>query len=264
MFVRRYGIGSRVMVGLHGWAGDHQTFEPLERWLPNDTTLFAFDLPGYGRSPDPRRWDLSSIAEELASEIEQLGIRRFTLVGNCSGAVVGLFLAQRLRNRIDRFVLIDPFAYVPWYFRVFLLGNFGRRAYHTTFATAFGRAITNSALKPRRTSQSHLTSSFEEVRHESVYHYLQMMDSVGSIQKFGDLTMPIDLVYGERTFHSVKRSVDMWHRLWPQSTIQKLRGAGHLPIEETPQQLAEVLFSGMSFASLPMPILQTLDDLVSR
>jgi pimeloyl-ACP methyl ester carboxylesterase len=263
MFVRRYGSGAHVIIGLHGWAGDHQTFEPLERWLPNDTTLFAFDLPGYGRSSDPRHWDLPSIAGELAWEIDQLGIRQFTLVGNCSGAVVGLFLAQRLRDRIDRFVLIDPFAYVPWYFKVFLLGKFGRRAYHTTFATAFGRAVTNSALKPRRTAQSNLTSSFEEVRHESVYRYLQMMDTVGSIQKFGELTMPIDLVYGERTFRSVKRSVELWHRLWPHSTIQQLRGAGHLPIEETPQQFAEVLSSGRPSSEL-LPAFRKLEELVNR
>jgi pimeloyl-ACP methyl ester carboxylesterase len=264
MFVRRYGTGAQVIIGLHGWAGNHRTFEPLERWLPTDTSLFAFDLPGYGRSSDPRRWDLSSIAEELALEIGQLGIRRFTLVGNCSGAVVGLSLAQRLRDRIDRFVLIDPFAYVPWYFKVFLLGNFGRRAYHATFATAFGRAVTNSALKPRRTSHSNLTASFEEVRHESVHRYLQMMDSVGTIQKFGNLSMPIDLVYGERTFRAVKRSIELWHRLWPHSTVLELRGAGHLPIEETPQQLSEVLSSGRQSSKFPVTALQTPDWLVSR
>jgi pimeloyl-ACP methyl ester carboxylesterase len=264
MFVRRYGTGAHVIIGLHGWAGDHRTFEPLERWLPKDTSLFAFDLPGYGRSSDPRHWDLQSIAEEIALEIEQLGIHRFTLVGNCSGAIVGLYLAQVLRNRIDRFVLIDPFAYVPWYFKVFLLGEFGRRAYFTTFATRVGRAITNSALKPRRTSDSHLTASFAHVRHGSVYRYLQMMDSVGNIQKFCDLTMPIELVYGERTFSAVKRSVQQWHRLWPHSTVSELRGAGHLPIEEAPQQLADAVYSKRHVFGFQAPSLQHLMSLVSR
>ena len=243
MFSKRYGTGERVIVGLHGWAGDHRTFEPLERWRPESVSLHSFDLPGYGKSNEPRNWNLPAIAKSLAEEIDHLGIDRFTLVGNCSGAVAGLYLAGFLRERIDRFILIDPFAYFPWYFKLFLLGTFGRYAYFTTFATPVGRLITNGVLQHRRTADSDLTASFADVNHHTVYRYLQMMDAVGGIQKFGDLSMPIDLVYGDRTFGAVERSIEMWSALWPHAAKRQLRGAGHLPIQETPQQLAEIVFA---------------------
>lgn len=243
MFSKRYGTGERVIVGLHGWAGDHRTFEPLERWRPESVSLYSFDLPGYGKSNEPLDWNLPAIAKGLAEEIDHLGIDRFTLVGNCSGAVAGLYLAGFLRDRIDRFILIDPFAYFPWYFKLFLLGKFGRYAYFTTFATPVGRLITNGVLQHRRTADSDLTASFADVNHHTVYRYLQMMDAVGGIQKFGDLLMPIDLVYGDRTFGAVERSIEMWSTLWPHAAKRQLRGAGHLPIQETPQQLAEIVFA---------------------
>jgi pimeloyl-ACP methyl ester carboxylesterase len=40
----------------------------------------------------------------------------------------------------------------------------------------------------------------------------------------------------------VKRSIDLWSVLWPLAEKHELKGAGHLPIEETPRQLASILF----------------------
>jgi hypothetical protein len=40
----------------------------------------------------------------------------------------------------------------------------------------------------------------------------------------------------------VKRSIDLWSILWPLAERYELKGAGHLPLEETPQQLASILF----------------------
>ena len=39
MFVKRYGTGPRHFLGLHGWSGDHRTFEPLIHDLPEDLRI---------------------------------------------------------------------------------------------------------------------------------------------------------------------------------------------------------------------------------
>jgi pimeloyl-ACP methyl ester carboxylesterase len=147
-----------------------------------------------------------------------------------------------MRERIDRLIMIDPFAYMPWYFKLFLRGQFGRRAYHATFASPLGRALTNSALQHKRTVDSHLTSSFAAVNHNTVYRYLQMLDENSNYRQFADVDVPITLIHGERTFAAVKRSIDLWTTLWPHAERFELQGAGHLPIEETPQQLASLIF----------------------
>lgn len=242
MYVKKYGTGNDVIVALHGWGGDHRTVEPLEKFRPASYRIVSIDLPGYGSSPAPSSWTMESVAEEIAETLAAENISRCTLLGNCSGAVTGMYLAQLLPSSIERCIFVDMFAYVPWYFKIFLLGAFGRRAYRITFATSAGRSMTNGALRTKRTAHTDLTASFKEIDHDVVYRYLQMMDRVGNIGRFNELRMPITLVYGEKTFGAVKDSVALWKAVWPHAESVQLAGAGHLPIEEATEQLARIVF----------------------
>lgn len=242
MYVERYGSGPDAYFALHGWSGDHRTFEPLAAYLPSNVSLYSADLPGYGKSPAPRSWELSIIAEEISAAINSIEAHGVTLVGNCSGANLSLFAAQRLGTRIRRFVLIDPFAYMPWYFKLFLAKSFGRYAYLTTFANPLGRRLTNLSLKGHRTAKSDLTNSFARVNHEVTYNYLSLLGEVDDIAQFSGLNMPIDIAYGAHTFGAVKKSVALWQSIWPQARAWQLEGAGHLPIEEATAQLCEIVF----------------------
>jgi pimeloyl-ACP methyl ester carboxylesterase len=243
MHVERYGTGERVFFGLHGWGGDHSTFAPLAAMMPTDATLYAADLPGYGRSPAPRRWSIEAIAEEVIASIAETRAPRVTLIGNCSGAIAGLAAAESLGQRTERLVLIDPFAFVPWYFRIFAAGEFGKAAYYSTFANPLGRWLTNRSLARRRTAQSDLTRSFGEVNHAAALRHLALLAEISSVERFANLTMPIDLLYGERTFRAVKQSVSIWLDLWPQACAIEISGAGHLPIEEATAELAQIIFN---------------------
>src|ERR1700742_314005 len=156
MHVERHGRGDQIFFGLHGWGGDHSTFAPLIPHLPESATLYAADLPGYGRSPAPADWRLEAVADEVAAAIAATAAPQLTVIGNCSGAIITLAAAQRVMNRIERLVLIDPFAFMPWYFRIFAMGDFGRVAYCSTFANPLGRWLTNLSLARRRTDSSHL------------------------------------------------------------------------------------------------------------
>ena len=66
------GRGGKVVVGFHGWSGDHTTFDPLLKNLPEDVTFYSFDLPGCGESPEPKQWEMKSLAREMAEELVRL------------------------------------------------------------------------------------------------------------------------------------------------------------------------------------------------
>src|SRR5882672_6374242 len=162
MHVECYGSGSQVYFGLHGWSGDHSTFAPLAANLPAGVALYSADLPGYGRSPAPRSWDLAAITDEIAGAIAAVD-SPVIVIGNCSGAVFALLAADRMPGRIERLILIDPFAYLPWYFKIFLHERIGRYAYYSTFANPLGRWLTNLSLSRHRTTDTNLTESFASV-----------------------------------------------------------------------------------------------------
>ncbi|MEO6723804.1 MAG: alpha/beta fold hydrolase [Blastocatellia bacterium] len=242
MHLERYGSGQNIYFGLHGWSGSCATFAPLACALPDDATLYSADLPGCGKSPAPRRWDLSTVTEEIAESIALVAETPVTVIGNCSGALLGLLATRQLKGKVGRLVLIDPFAYWPWYFRVFVAKSFGRYAYYSTFANPFGRWITNRSLKSKRAAATNLTESFAQVNHDAIYRYLLMLAEIGEIEQFGGLRLPVEIVYGARTFRAVKASVVRWQSLWPQSRCWELAGAGHLPIVEATPQLSEIIF----------------------
>src|SRR5215468_1418302 len=245
MHVECYGSGSRVYIGLHGWSGDHTTFAPLTRYLPAGVSLYSADLPGYGRSPAPQRWELTAISDEISCAIAEAGAP-VTVIGNCSGAVFALLAAERLASRIERLILIDPFAYLPWYFKIFLNKRIGRYAYYSTFANPVGRWLTNLSLSKHRAADTNLTESFVSVSHDVAYRYLALLGELDGVARFGRLRLPVDLIYGARTFGAVKESIALWRGVWPQARRHELAGAGHLPIQEATEQLSEIVFGAFT------------------
>jgi pimeloyl-ACP methyl ester carboxylesterase len=240
MRVERWGQGPRHFLGLHGWNGTRRTFAPLVGELPEDVTFRSVDLPGCGESEAPLRWDLDCVVREIARELDGPA----TMVGNCSGAILALLVAQKAPALVERVVMIDAFAWWPWYFRVFLDRRIGRYAYFTTFANPFGRWLTNASLKDKRGAGTDLTRGFAGADHESTYRYLTLLRDVGKAENFGDLAMPIDVLYGAKSFAAVRKSAYTWAGMWPQARTFALENAGHLPILEAAQQVKEILFGG--------------------
>jgi len=241
MHIERYGTGPRTFVGLHGWSGDHRTFHPLTAALPEDVSFFSLDLPGCGRSPAPRHWTISSIADEISEALLSIP-GPVTLVGNCSGALLGIKAAQHSGNRIERLVLIDMFAVFPWYFRIFVSRPIGPYAYATTFRNPLGRWLTNLSLHAKRGRDTTLTGGFAKVDHETTYKYLQVFEGYPLPETFQGLKQPIDLLYGEKTFQAVRDSIKCWQSVWPQATATCLWGAGHMPIQEATKQIEGILY----------------------
>ncbi len=241
MFLERTGNGSHAFLGLHGWSGTHRTFDPLIENLPSEVSFFSIDLPGCGQSEKPSQWTVSAVADQLAAAVAALP-HPLTLVGHCSGALLALEVAKRLGDHVERLVLLDIFAFFPWYFRVFLNPYFGRYAYYSTFANPLGRLLTNASLRGKRSETTTLTGGFAEANHSVTYHYLQMLADFPLPETFGMLRQPIDIVYGEKTFGAVRESAKLWQSVWPQARQWCLTGAGHLPILEATSQLQELLF----------------------
>lgn len=242
MFVERHGRGPHVYFALHGWGGDCRTFAPLAPHVPAQASLYAADLPGCGRSRPPRAWTLGGVVEEIVADVREHDAEKVTLVGNCGGAVFALLAARELGERVGRVSMIDPFAYLPRYFRLFNAGEFGRHAYEATFANPFGRWLTNQSLRGRRAGAADLTASFASIDHEAARRYLKLFAELGGVEIFRGLQTPVEIAYGERTFGAVRRSLALWREVLPGVQVRELEGAGHQPLFEATARVAEFIF----------------------
>ncbi len=250
MYFAKYGNGKKVFVGFHGWSGDHKTFLPLIPYVPEDVAFYCADLPGTGQSELPEHWNIDCFIEQICQALISLQSENMTILGSCSGGLMGLFVAKLLKKKgldslLSRLVLIDPYAYFPWYFSAFVspgVGKIGWYAYYTTFANPIGRWMTNLSLKNHRSKEVSLTDSFAEANHRATYQQLKILVEGGRADQFRGLDLKIDVVYGRKTFGAVKKSITLWQQIFCNANYHELPNAGHLPIEESTKELAAILF----------------------
>jgi pimeloyl-ACP methyl ester carboxylesterase len=104
--------GDAPILYLHGVPTASWDWEPFLA----GTGGVAPDLPGFGRSAKPVQFDYSIAGYDrfLEAYCDEIGLERFSLVMHGWGAV-GLALAQRLPERIDRLVLTACVPLLPGY-----------------------------------------------------------------------------------------------------------------------------------------------------
>lgn len=102
--------GDAPILYLHGVPTHSQIWVPfLER-----SGGIAPDLPGFGKSAKPAEFDYSIGGYErfLEKFVDHVGLERFSLVVHDWGAV-GLALAQRFPERIERLLMFSTVPFVP-------------------------------------------------------------------------------------------------------------------------------------------------------
>ncbi len=246
MHVETYGHGPRAVVAFHGWGGDHREFAPIAAHRPPDVRLLSPDLPGYGRSPPPRTWALDSGAwaamRRSCPSRWKKAMRSAELAGFCSGAIVALAVARCDPERVRRIVVIEPFAFLPWYFRIFVEYSWGPLAYRLSFAHPTGRRLTAFWLRRRQRTNDDFMGAFGRVNHDAVLRWLEMFARVGPLNTFAGLAMPMDLIHGDRTFQAVRASIPLFRRVFPQIRVHELQGVGHLPMIRGARAIARIVF----------------------
>lgn len=244
---KQYGSGERVFVGLHGWNGNHHSFDALVPYLPSDVTLIVFDLPGYGRSTAPQSWNMMDVIGALQQQLLDLRLPPFSMIGNCSGGLLGMWSLRDIPSLpVQRIVLIDTFGFMPGYFQIFLWPFLGPFFYYATFANPVGRWLTNRSLRQISAQRSDLTQSFAQSSPHIPFRYLRLFQEMGDYRSFRHIQVPVDLLYGEHTFRAVKDSIALWQTVFSSTAVYPLAGAGHLSVQETPALVAQIVFGSQT------------------
>jgi 3-oxoadipate enol-lactonase len=105
IWYRKTGAGAPLL-HIHGSAFGHRNFEKLTPFMEPHFEVIDFDLPGYGESRGTQRpGGMEGIAEQVYELIQAIGYDKVHLHGTSFGAMIGLTLAARHPDVIDRLVL---------------------------------------------------------------------------------------------------------------------------------------------------------------
>ena len=112
-----FGLGVHVRVGgegapvvlVHGYGVSGTYMLPLAQSLAPSFSVFAPDLPGYGRSQPPRSpLGIPDLAAALAGWLDAAGLRCPAFVANSMGCQIVTELAVHLPERVGPMVLVGP------------------------------------------------------------------------------------------------------------------------------------------------------------
>lgn len=97
------------VVLVHGLAVSSQYLVPTAERLAPNFPVFVPDLPGYGKSANPRRvLGVPGLADALAGWMGTVGIGRAHLIGNSLGCQTIVELAVRYPELVESAVLVGP------------------------------------------------------------------------------------------------------------------------------------------------------------
>lgn len=100
---------ARPVVLLHGITGHARVWDHLAERLARDFRVLALDQRGYGDSEEPAEPDyrLATMADDLASFADALGLTTFALVGHSMGGRIAIAYAGAHPDRVERLLIVD-------------------------------------------------------------------------------------------------------------------------------------------------------------
>ncbi|KAL0229841.1 hypothetical protein PCE1_003405 [Barthelona sp. PCE] len=253
--IKRYGRGKTAYLGLHGWAGSHKTFEPfVQQYLPPDSTFFAVDMPGYGKSTFAKNTPTTiyNLAKSLAVIIERLcamyNIPVITVVGYCAGAELVLFLAEHLGDRVERYVLLEAFTYVPGYWSFLGQTSCGNCVYRFLFENGCGQWLMSRFVAQADPNTS-MRDWFSQLDGDTTFLWLQMLTDKGYMNTDRLMVLKtvleskkIDITFGTNSFSDIKHSAYLFAAVFPNVRLHEIE-SGHYPLIENAIVIADILFS---------------------
>ena len=102
------GEGSPLLL-VHGWGGSRESLRPLGLLLSKQGyKAILLDLPGFGTSEyPPESWGTHEYATCVIDVMKALHIKQYTYFGHSYGGALGIYIAARHPDLIDRLILCN-------------------------------------------------------------------------------------------------------------------------------------------------------------
>jgi pimeloyl-ACP methyl ester carboxylesterase len=249
--VAESGSGPAMLL-LHGLFLDNSTWNGLRQRLAETHRVVTPDLPGFGASekPHPRRfaYAVDSFAEVVADLYAALELGRATVVGHCLGGAVAITLAARHPELVSELALVCPLSEDPnlgAYGRLGLLPVIGglvlKQLWNRQVFSAFFRQQLSHGGIAASAIDAYYEAFDEPAARTSAHEALRALGDTRQLAtRLGGLRLPTLVAWGS---HDLVAPPDVGRRIARSVSDARfeLLDAGHLPQEERPQELGNVL-----------------------
>jgi pimeloyl-ACP methyl ester carboxylesterase len=212
----------------------------------------APDLPGFGRSGKRGDWDYSIGGYDAFLErfADHLGLDRFALVMHDWGAV-GLALAQRMPERIERVVLMNVVPFLPGYRWHWVARMWRRRLVGELFMGATTRFALTQLSRASNAAPGPLPDDmlraiwehFDQGTQRAILRLYRDSPSEALTRagaRLGDVRAPALVLWGDRDPYIPSHFADDYAGALFAGEVRHVPDAGHWPWVDQPAVVADV------------------------
>lgn len=212
------GEGSHTpLLILHGWGRSGSEWINLAQELSvwSGRKAYILDLPGFGGSSLSRVAGIEEYSQLVKKFLDYLELKKVILVGHSLGGRVGIVLAAKEKEMVERLVLIDPAGVKPRSVKRVVLKVLAK-----LFAWVPGglrRALVKSAMDEDYRNSLQLRELYRSVVREDLKKYLPK------------ITCETKIVWGEQDSILPIYLTKIYRKLIKHSTVRIVWGAKHDP-----------------------------------
>jgi haloalkane dehalogenase len=227
--------------------------------------LVAPDHLGCGLSDTPHNYSycLAERIADLTKLVDELDLKRVTLVAHDWGGAIGMGVAARRPDRFARFVLCNTAAFrstqMPWRIRACRAPGLGKLAVqgYNAFARAALRMATTRPERFTPTVRAGYLAPYDTWEHrQAIYEFVQDIPMDSSHRSYETLvaveeglaqfrTSPMLLIWGMQDWCFTPAFLDRFLEFFPSAEVERAQDAGHYVIEDAAERVVPWIESFM-------------------
>ena len=246
-----------VLLMLHGNPTWSFYYRNLAKQLSDDYRVIAPDHLGCGLSDKPQdyAYTLANHISNLEALVDRLDLRSFTLVVHDWGGAIGMGLAVRRPELVERFVIFNTAAFpadrMPWAINLVRIPGFGALAVRGFNAFARGALASCVVHRERLTSEvkrgylspydswknrvANLRFVQDIPMNEEHPGYALLVEIGEKIEQFAD--RPMLICWGAKDFVFDDWFFAEWRRRFPLAEAHYFIDAGHYVLEDAYERI---------------------------
>jgi len=252
---------------LHGNAASLHTWEPLAARLGGDYRIITLTFPGHGLTgPNANRdYSYAGMAEAVDVVAGKLGLDHFVIGGNSMGGWVSWRYTLANPARVDALLLLDaagmplrksenePPRNLGFKLMEYPAGRFLLQS--ITPRSAIEKSLRQTVSVQSIVTEPMIDRYWELLRlpgnRRAAGDRAQIDRELEVADRVGEITAPTLILWGEEDQLIYATAAQTFHERMPEAEVKIYEGVGHLPMEETPDAVAEDIRSFLQGALTP-------------
>lgn len=237
-----------VLVMVHGFSASLHTWEPWVQRLGADYRIITIDLPGHGLTRAPDGWSpsIEAFADYVNAVTDQLGVGKFTLIGNSMGGNTAWVYALKYPQKLDGLVLVDAGGWPrsedaepPLVFKI-LANPVGRAVLGKLDSTPMVRNGLRAAFEPQPDlAEDAMVTRYAELGRAPGHRDIIMAlssdrgrYSIATNEKLAAIKTPTLIMHGDTDKLIPVGDARKFAHAIPGSTLIVYEKVGHIPMEQ--------------------------------